>query len=206
MGLDYSYILYFDSEKQWEVLQAVADFSAPHHPPVKIIFPDHELTFPIETWPWKEGIIKSNDPEMAFQISMNFEEDEAIRDYCQRLDNEIPDRKPPDELKPRTVAIGYIYLSIDQYANENSVGSEMDTLVAFNFGTTGSRMSILFDESNSIRRKFVELLERIPGVCGVFNREESGKVFWYKGQTLDEEIPDPYLTPSEIKTMFGLNG
>lgn len=206
MGLDYSYILYFEHHKQWEALQAVVDIASHRQPPTIIVFPDHILNVPLETWSSENGEYRFDDPNVSFHFSINFEEDEAIDDYIKYRDKDDPFRSPPDALTPRTVSIGYIYLDIRNNNSEYYFDRKFDNLVAFNFGTTGTHMSLLFDQSISIRRKFIDLLERVPGICGVFNREESGIVFWYKGQIIDEEIPDPYLTPSEIKTMFGLNG
>ncbi len=50
----------------------------------------------------------------------------------------------------------------------------------------------------------VELLERLPGICGIFNREDSGEVFWYKGHVLSDHIEDPYLLPDEIISLLNL--
>jgi hypothetical protein len=72
MGLDYSYILFFSREKQWEALQAVVDISMPHQPPVRITFPDHELSVPFETWSRNDGVLPYDQPELDFHFSIYF--------------------------------------------------------------------------------------------------------------------------------------
>jgi hypothetical protein len=63
-------------------------------------------------------------------------------------------------------------------------------------------MSILFSESPSIRKKFVELLERVPGICGILNTEARGELFWYKGKILNKMIDNPYMLTDEIETLL----
>ena len=204
MGIDFSYILYFDSNKLWDALQAVVDIASHHHPPTKIVFPDRELDIPLKSWGANKGEYHYSDDVLAFHFSIDFEEDEAIEYYMRNRLDEEDYRSPPEALTPRMVSIGYIYLDIYQGASERLTGRGGQNIVAFDFGTTGTRMSLLFDESISIRKKFVELLGRVPGICGVFNREDNGEIFWYKGQSLDETVPDPYLLPSEIKDLLDL--
>ena len=202
MGLDYSYLLYFDRKLQWEALQAVVDISVPHHPPTRILFPDHELTIPLESWSANDGILNNNDPELHMQTSIYFEEDDAIIDYLQdKIDGDNL-RSPPEGNQTRKVSIGYIFMTIYNESSQRYPGIGSKNYVAFDFGTTGTHMSKLFYYSNSIRSEFVKLLVRVPGMCGVFNREEDGYVFWYKGQSLFKEIEDPYMPLIEIEALL----
>jgi hypothetical protein len=51
----------------------------------------------------------------------------------------------------------------------------------------------------------VELLESVPGICGVFNREDSGILFWWQGKLLDDiEIEEAFLPPVEIQKLSGM--
>ncbi|UCD99379.1 MAG: hypothetical protein JSV42_01235, partial [Chloroflexota bacterium] len=80
-------------------------------------------------------------------------------------------------------------------------------LVLFDFGTTGTRMSLLFSYSTSIRKTFTELLEKHHGICGVFNREaEGGEVFWFKGRRVSVYIEDQFMLPDEIEVILSENG
>ena len=204
MGIDFSYILYFERKRQWDAFQAVVNIASPQQPPLTILFPDHELKVPLETWVDKKGVLRYDEPELELHFVIYFEEDEAIRYYRRAIKEETYYRSPPDAVKPRMLPIGYIYLTIHNPTSGWYEGRNAEDIVAFNFGTTGTRMSLLFDESTSIRKTLVELLERVPGLCGVFNREDSGEVFWYRGQLRSDYIQDPYLLPDEIKSLLGL--
>jgi hypothetical protein len=205
MGLDYSYLLYFDKKLQWEALQALVDISVPHHPPTRILFPDHELLIPLESWSSNNGVLNYNDPDLQMHTSLYFDEDDAIMDYLENRNDSANQYSPPEGEQTPKVAIGYIYLTIYNESCERFPGIGLKDYVAFDFGTTGTRMSKVFYYSYSIRSTFVKLLERVPGICGVFNREESGDVFWYKGQPLDVEIDDPYMPLNEIESLLGFD-
>jgi hypothetical protein len=201
MGLDYSYLLYFDRKLQWEALQAVIDISVPHHPPTRILFPDHELSIPLESWSSNNGTLNYNDPELHMHTSIYFEEDDAIVDYLQDRIDDVNLRSPPEGNQTPKVSIGYIYLTIYNESSPRYSGIGTKNYVAFDFGTPGTRMSKLFYYSNSIRSTFVKLLELVPGMCGVFNREEDGSIFWYKGKQLSIEIANPYMSLAEIESL-----
>ena len=199
LGLDFSYILYFQQEKWYEALQKVISIADPVSNPTRLIFPDHEILVPFETWVHNTGVVYADKPELEFTTALFFEEDEEIRDYRRYRSREGEDRCPPLEDKPPKVSIGYIYLSIQNNLIHREHQNDLDHLCRFNFGTPGSSMSTLFDFSPSIRKAFVELLESVPGVCGVFNREDSGVVFWWQGERLDDiKIEDAFLPPVEI--------
>jgi len=204
MGLDYSYILYFNKEDMWTALQAVVDIAVPHHPPTKILLPDRQILIPLETWSWNNRVLDINHSDIDFMTSIYFEEDDAIFDYLTTIRADVQFRSPPeDEINPK-IPIGYIYLTI---RNENSTffnSFDAKNIIAFDFGTTGTKMSMLFYYSESIRHTFITLLERVPGICGVFNNEEYGHVFWYKGRNCDFEVDNPFLPPAEIKRQLNL--
>jgi hypothetical protein len=201
MGLDYSYLLYFKRKHLWEALQGVAAIAEPHQPPTVIQFPDHELAVPLDSWLLRDKTVYHDDPEFSFSIVLNFEEDDEILDYIIARDRgrtEV-DRSPPDEQGTNLVPIGYIYLDIYNDLSRRITIDEPSDLVLFDFGTTGTRMSLLFSYSTSIREAFADLLDRCHGVCGVFNREDGGgELFWLAGRRMSDWIEDPYLTPEEI--------
>jgi hypothetical protein len=200
VGLDFSYLLYFKQEHWLEALQKVVSIAEPLEPPTRLVFPDHEISIPMETWVHNNGVVYADRPELDFSTALFFEEDEAIQEYRRDSDTVEAERCPPSENEPRKVSIGYIYLSINNDRSKIDSPNELDHLSRFNFCTPGTRMSLLFDYSPSIRKTFVELLESIPGVCGVLNREHNGVIFWWQGDQLDDiVIDDPYLPPSEIE-------
>jgi hypothetical protein len=64
-------------------------------------------------------------------------------------------------------------------------------------------MSILFKESLSIQKGFMELLERNNGVSGVLDMEEGGgKLFWYRSKAYELDIYDSYMRPDEIEKLL----
>ena len=202
MGLDYSYKLYFKREHLWDALQGVVGIAWAHQPPCRIVFPDHELSIPLISGDFKEKDFQHDDPEFDFAIVLNFEPDEFILEYLRERGYEDDHRSPPDPDTENLLGIGMIYLTVYQEIPDQPASD----LVLFNFGTTGTNMSILFEESTAIRRTFVVLLQKIPGVCGVFNKEMSGELIWLKGQHLSEKIDDPFMMPDEIEAILGKLG
>ncbi len=199
MGLDFSYMLYFERGQLWNALQAVVEIAWAHDPPTLIHFPDHALTLPLDTWaPLDKKDFQHDEPEFNFAIVLNFPEDAAILEYLRVRDHNIHNGPPDPDTKQ---GIGMIYLTVYQEIPDQPAVD----LILFNFGTTGTNMSILFQESESIRKTFVDLLEKIPGICGVFNRETSGEVIWFKGRQISEEIGDPTLLPAEIEAALGMS-
>jgi hypothetical protein len=204
MGLDYSYLLYFRREDIWNVLQAVVEIAVPFDPPTKIQLTDGELVIPLDAWTQKDRRFTYKDAEMNFSISINFEEDDAIIDYLIMRNNDYAFPAPTEGQSISTVPIGYIYLTIRNETSNYYPAAQDKDIVTFDFGTTGTKMSMLFYESESIRRTFVGLLERVQGICGVFNQEDYGTLFWYKGKLFDQMIDNPFMLPSEIETELNL--
>ncbi len=200
MGLDYSFLLYFKRDALWDALQGVAAISRPSDLPTLVVFPNHILSLSLKPWGDKNRLIKCNDPEFGFMISIYFPPDIEITDYVQR---HFPDHYTEMvKESPLGIPIGYIYLTV-----YNDMGSRVHEivdpdLVLMEFGTTGTRMSCLFSESSSIQKGFVNLLEKHSGVCGVLNLEDAGLVFWLKGQKTDARIPNPWLQPKEIEGLL----
>jgi len=202
MGLDYTYMLYFKQEQLSDVLQGLAKISEPCHPPTQIHFPDQVLTIPLGKLPpySEENIYQFNDPELKFDTVLIFDEDEAILDWGhgQIVDDSF--RGPPGMEYIYPVSVGYIYLYVynDLSSYSPEIILDLKDLVLFEFGTTGTRMSTMFLYSTSIRKKFIELLRKYNGVCGIFNNEEEGEVFWLDRKEISGVIDDVWLSPEEI--------
>ena len=100
----------------------------------------------------------------------------------------------------RWVAIGFIYLTVYADLSKHYGFKKPTDLVLFSFGTTGTHMSILFSESESIRRTFSELLENYGGVIGIFDWENDyGELFWFTGKPMQVSLSNNYLLPEEIE-------
>lgn len=205
MGLNFSYLLYFKRQDLWHAMDGLVKMAEPHQPPTRILFPDHELLIPLDPWPMRREVVRHDEPEFNFATVLQFDWDEAIEEWVSRLgDEDDPGRSPPDLPGESWARIGYIYLNIyTDLADRFDLAEPIEDVVLFEFDTTGTRMSLLFSESTSIRKAFVNLLENYRGLCGVFNREAGGgELFWFKGRHLSEEIGDPYQLPGEIEAML----
>jgi hypothetical protein len=200
MGLNFSYLLYFKREELWDALDGLVKIAERHSPATIIHFPDHDIAIPLEAALMSVKHYQFDEPEMGFAICLNFKEDEAIRVYIKGRDGDDDwQRSPPDTERKREVLIGTIYLTIYQ----KNPYYEADDPVLFEFDTTGTRMSILFSESTSIRKTMIQYLEKNNGICGVFNREMGGgELFWYKGQKKSIELSDQYLLPDDLEQIF----
>lgn len=202
MGINHNYLLYFKRDRLWDALNGLAQIcDTEGMTPTTIHFPDHDIILPLmSSW----GISDQqphNKPEYQFAISMFFDFDPAIGEYLLYRDGYQEDRSPPEENESEKIAIGFIYLTV--YADLSSHFAFKDTptdMVLFEFGTTGTKMSSLFYESSSIRRTFVNLLERYEGEIGIFDVENDyGQLFWFRGEEMDYTISDNYLLPEQIE-------
>jgi hypothetical protein len=196
MGMDFSYLLYFKREQLWDALRDTVALSRPADQSTKIIFPDHLLTMQMEPWGQTGGSVGCNDPIFNFILTMYFYPDQEIWDYLQRVSPEHRDSMTRES--PLGYPVGCIYLTVYNDLNAIKKGGWNPDLVLLEFGTPGTTMSILFQESASIRSRFEYLLEANQGICGVLNMEDSGRVIWLNGRRVEEYIPDPYASPEEI--------
>lgn len=203
MGLDYSYMLYFKRDQLAEVLQGLSDIAVSEFPPTFILFPDHLLTVPLGKMPpfSEDDFYQYDAAEITFDTTLVFDMDEAILDWghAQQVDDSYHSPIWIDYEYP--VSIGYIYLTVfnDLSAYDPEITLDLEDLVLFNFGTTGTRMSTMFRYSTSIRKTLTALLKKFHGICGLFNDEEKGEVFWLNGKEMSEYFNDIWISPYEIE-------
>lgn len=192
MGLDFSYLLYFKQVHLLNAFHGLEEIAEEINPPIKKYFPNYKNPIAIKFNGSGKKKIYHDDPELDFATVLLFEEDEDILCYVNILDQGKlePWRRILDKDGKNRIGIGFIYLTVyNNLQRESSAKRTEDDLVLFKFGTTGTKMSLLFDCSKSIRKTFVELLEKYQGVCGVFNREDGGgELFWLKGQGFSKSI------------------
>jgi len=202
MGLNYNYLLYFKKDQLWDVLKGLSDFCDNEgKTPTTIHFPDQDLLLPLMS-DWGQGNQHPYDkPRYEFAISMNFDEDEAILDYLQSRDGDRYDRSPPDAQGIQQVVIGFIYLTVYADLSKHFAFKNKPTdMVLFKFGTTGTKMSILFSNSTSIRKTFVKLLARYQGLIGILDVEiDYGQMFWFMGEEMDYTPGSNFMLVEEIE-------
>ena len=201
MGLQYSYLLYFDRKDLWDVLKGLEQFCETNAKSATTIqFPDHDLVLPLESFGGAGNKHAYDRAAFGFSILMYFNEDQAIYDYCSSWGGYQNDRSPPDE-GIRKVAIGTIYLTVyaDLSMHFGFVNKPTD-MVLFEFSTTGSKMSTLFYFSTSIRKTFINVLEKFNGLIGILDLEDDdNQLFWFKGRHLELILPNNFLLPEEIE-------
>ena len=83
MGLDFSYLLYFERVRMWDALQGVVDFSEPHKPPTEIHFPVHYLPTPLKPVSMNQSEYQHDDPLIVMGTVLFFQEDEVILDHLE---------------------------------------------------------------------------------------------------------------------------
>jgi hypothetical protein len=201
MGVNYNYLLYFKRDRIWDVLEGLGEISETEGmKPTMIHFPDHDLVLPLMSSWGEESEFQHDKPELKFATSIYFDNDPAILEYLHDRDGEEYDRSPPEENRVNQYAIGFIYLTVYADLSRHYAFKKPTDLVLFSFGTTGTRMSFLFSESESIRRTFSELLENYGGMIGIFEWENDyGELFWFKGKPMQVSLSSNYMLPDEIE-------
>ena len=202
MGLDYKYLLYFQRGRLWDAVQGVAAVADPLEPGTRIQFPGGERIFPFGIWKFNDEQPKSSDGEFRFTTSLFFEEDAYVSEYIRDLYKKDPDRSPPEPDKGNKYSIGFIYLYVYNDLSRYTKGFTETDLALLDFQSAGTSMSLLFEESPSVRSLFRGLLEDYGGVGGVFDNEYEGRVFWWKGREVDLSIRSAYVSPTEIESLL----
>lgn len=202
MGMDFSYQLFFPRTALVEMLEHLGGIADPTGEPTVLVLPDRTVRLPYSTWAGTPLQLRPDDglPRWEFALSLWFDLDDAIRDYLQpRTTHDLPAEAFYDERG--RARIGYVYLTVDRDLTDRT-GTGGD-LVLFSFGTPGSSMSVLFLESDSIRRTFTELLATCHGVYGVLDLEDSARLFWWRGREVDEVLPTAEMSLAEIEEFVG---
>jgi hypothetical protein len=203
MGLDYSYLLFFKKEVLRGVLEHLADMTQPSgFARTMIHFPDGGLVLPLITNQPGVAELQYDAPELHLAATFLFSEDGAIREYlgigdlCNKHSSLLSDNQLEKE------AIGLIYLSVIQDLSSFFQSEISPEVMLLNFKTTGSRMSILFQESYSIRRTFTEILKQFQGLAGAFDYEqETLELFWLDEKLIREGLLGKSITLDDLKDL-----
>lgn len=197
--MDYRYLLYFERDARFDVLERLAGMARPTEDgPTTVVLPDRSIELPFGTWgkPQRRLAWDDTSEPWDFMTVLRFPPDEPLESYV-KSGGTGPDGSDSgryDELG--RLEIGYVYLRV---RDETSATGE--NLVRFAFETPGSSMSVLFIESDSIRSSMVDLLESCRGVYGVFDMEDYADLIWLRGQRRDDRLPTANLSLAEIEAL-----
>jgi hypothetical protein len=198
MGLDYSFLLYFERRRLWDALDGLAAIADPVGPSTRVDLPDTVIRLPFEAWAGTPARLKAAalPPEINLMTCLNFAPDEALEEYRERNADPIPDPNGP-------ISVGYIYLSVHCDLSTGEYGETDPDLVLFQLTAATTSMSILFTESPSIRATLIRLLGTCGGVCGILDREDGGgELIWFRGEESCADLPDPYMPLREIEELL----
>jgi hypothetical protein len=199
VGLDYRYLLYFERDARFDVLERLAGMAAPTDDgPATIVLPDRSIELPFGTWGHPQRRLASDDTSEPwdFMTVLQFSPDEAIEDYLRHLDGTPPGSDPDRYDELGRLGVGYIYLNV----RDDTSGAGED-LVRFAFETPGTSMSIAFLESESIRSSLIDLLVSCRGVYAVFDMEDYADLIWLRGERRDDRLPTADLSLVDIEAL-----
>ncbi len=219
MGVDYSFVLHVPQERIWDVLQDVAAMQQEGEEKIELIFPDHKLTLPFTSHFKSEPIvIDESVGGLSFDTSLCFEPDDVLLEY---VEEQVGYERSEDEKAhlrqclvnmQGQIMIGYIYLSIDFYANDRELVKPDAPLprpiAKFSFQAATGRMNDLFEQSPSMQQAFLGLAAKHDGEAVLLDREEGDSlVLWLQGQPMKEEIPAPsvsicYYSPEDLRELI----
>ena len=198
MGIEYSFLLYFERTRLWEALQGIAGIAQPGKLPTLIAFPDHLLSLPFEGF-IPERIIPSESEALSFTTVLHFPPDPQIFIYLMQTHGagSLPKTTPlPDGTRGVPVGPVYLHVHSDLRSLKQAVYQPELSLVRVEAAST--TMSVLFVDSIRIRERLCQFLAQFHGVCGVLNMEDYGRLIWFNGREMDEDLPEPWLAPAEI--------
>ncbi len=198
--MDYKYLLYFDRDARFDVLEHLAGMATrTEDGPTTIELPDRTIELPFGTWSQPQRRLRWDDPapSWSFMTVLCFEPDGPIEDYLLRLRTDASGKEVSLYDDEGRATLGIVYLSV-----ENDVdGGTGEDLVLFDFSGPGSTMSVLFWESESIRASMVRMLESCRGVYGVFDMEDYADLFWLRGEVRDDRLPTADMSLAEIEAL-----
>ena len=83
MGLDFSYLLFFERVHMWDALQRVVKISEKHNLPTVTHFPVHDLPIPLKSVLLNQSEYQHDDPLIVMGTVLFFQEDEVILDHLE---------------------------------------------------------------------------------------------------------------------------
>lgn len=205
MGIEYSFLLYFERPHLWDTLLGIAAYAQPAKLPTLISFPDHLVSLPFDGF-ITERIIPSESHDISFTTRLYFAPDPQILAFLmqERKPVSLPELTPlPDGSKG--VPVGPIYLHVHTDLRHLHQGVYQPELSLVQVEAASTPMSMAFVDSFCMRERFCQLLAELNGVCGVLNMEDYGRLIWLNGKEMDDDLSDPWLSPAEIEERVRAN-
>jgi hypothetical protein len=158
MGLDYRIALYFPAAGLEDALLAAAAMAAPGGGPIRIELPSGRWLSLPSTHDFRTGDchLRAGGKGLCLDTVLRFPNDGVLGPYAELHRGDLDPRHIGS-----VVEIGYIYLWVH-------VGRRF---VELSFAAATSSMSLLFLESSSIHRQFLDLLQRAGGIAAVIDVE-----------------------------------
>jgi hypothetical protein len=166
MGINYSIDLYFPIEHLELALLETVKIATPNRPPIEnvtvILLDGRKFNVPFTSHFNSERIhLKMNSGEFQFDTTLLFPIDDAIQNYGNKYPPEHRDKFYIEVNGSKFASIGYIYLYLH-------IGSKF---VRFRYWAATSDMSRLFLESQSIRKRFLDVVNAAKGIAGLIFTE-----------------------------------
>ncbi|GGX82749.1 hypothetical protein [Streptomyces fructofermentans] len=179
MGLDYSYEILLPTENVAGALLELTKLAPPTRavPPLTVTLPGgDELVLPFTSHFESEPVDCSTTGRLQLDTSIMF----AVDDVVDKFDSGAA----RDELG--RIQIGYIYLTVRFAPAPHPRFASMGFMAA----TTG--MSLLFEQSESVRTVFTDLAAASGGVCCLLDTESDVlQVCWLNGRPVRDTVPGP---------------
>ena len=155
MGLNASFRLFFKRDQLSDVLRGVDDIAITFDNPTRIHFPDHILTIHLTSV--SEAVdLQYDSPEFHFWTTLIFEEDEEILEWSNSIrgkNDQVLSNQPGMDHR-NLISVGHIDLYVYNEAPDYFERNLPKDLVIFDFVALGSKMSVVFICSNSMRKTF----------------------------------------------------
>lgn len=202
--MDYRYLLYFERGARVEVLERLAAMAAPTDDgPTTIVLPDRSVELPFGTWgkPPQRITWEGTGAAWNFTTVLCFPPDQPLEDYLRHVNSSTIGGSTTGSGAHRyddlgRLEVGFIDLSVHDETSDTG-----EELVCFRFGTTGTSMSMLFLDSESIRSSLLDLLGSCRGVYAVFDMEDYADLVWLRGERRDDRLPTADLSLAEIEAL-----
>ncbi|WP_034263958.1 hypothetical protein [Actinospica robiniae] len=181
MGIDYSFEIFVPAGNVARALTLLAEL-APQcdrdRLPLRVDLPGGErLSLPFTSGFEHRPIDASSADVLDLETWIMFGADDAVREH----------RNPAAEIDELgRVEVGYIYLTVTFARARHARFASLD------FTAAATSMSLMFQQSESVRKTFTDLTVASGGVCCLLDTQtEVHDICWLNGEPMRETVPGP---------------